>query len=94
MGVTREGLVVGTGMLILCLCCDKCPTKATQGRKYAFWLSVPACDPSWWAVMVTEGEAVGHMVGMAMKQKAVSAWAQSDFLFSLGPLPGNGAMSI
>lgn len=44
--------------------------------------------------MVTEGEAVGHMVGMAMKQKAVSAWAQSDFLFSLGPLPGNGAMSI
>lgn len=41
-------------------------------------------------------EAVGRVASMVVKQKAVSARAQFDFyfLFSLGPLPGNGAMSI
>lgn len=43
-----------------------------------------------------EGEAEGRMASMAMQQKAMNAWAQFDlyFLYGLGPLPGNGAMSI
>lgn len=82
-------------MLILCLCCDKYPTKATEGRKHILALSSRV-----WSIMVgshgNEGEAVGRMASMVMKQKAMSTWAQFDFyfLFSLEPLPGNGAMSI